>query len=205
LFRDAGFVIRKKTGMVKFQDRGYIDVFMTGRGADADIVLESTSRDDDDDLTRDSYFHVKSVDVKIHNLSYNYHAYHSWAATLGAPIIKPTIRKLLSKILAEKIRSGVEQLDRELYAAAERMRVASIANRGGGSLEAWIRAILSRPEGRHTHSRGEWRISVEDEGELLFPDEHAPGGILAKMKSAEENVEAGEQRGWRNAVFDVRG
>jgi hypothetical protein len=197
-------VIRKKTGMVKFQDRGFIDVFMTGRGADADIVLESTSHDDDDDPTRDSYFHVKSVDVKIHSLSYNYHAYHSWAATLGAPIIKPTVRKLLSKILAEKIRSGVEQLDRELYAAAERMRVASIANRGGGSLEAWIRAVLSRPEGRHIHSRGEWRISVEDD-QLLFPGEHAPGGILAKMKRAEEDVEDGGQRGWRNAVFDVRG
>lgn len=205
--RDTSFVIRKKTGMLKFSDRGYIDVFMTGKGASADLVLESAAPDDDeDDPTRDSFFHVKSVDVKIHNLSYNYHAYHSWAATLGAPIIKPIVRRLLSKVLEERIKGCFEQLDREIYAAAERMRVASIATRGGGSLEGWIRAVLSRPEGKRTKQRGEWRISVEDDGGLIFPGEHAPGGILTKMWNVEERVEAGkEPGGWRNVVFDIRG
>ena len=205
--KDASFIVRKKTG-VSFSDRGYIDVFMTKRGASADIVLESSSHDEDEDEdpTADSYFRVKSVTVKIHNFSYNYHAYHTWAAAMLSPIIKPAVRKLLEHVLEQRIRGAMEQLDREIYAAAERMRVASIANRGGGSMEAWIRAVLSRPEARRRRRhRGEFRVSVDD-GALLFPGEHAPGGILAKVKKAEDNVEAGHdgEGRWRNSVFDVR-
>jgi len=207
--KDASFVVRKKTG-ISFSDRGYVDVFMTGRGASADIVLESSSHDEDEDEDpmADSYFRVKSVTVKIHNFSYKYHAYHTWAAALLSPIIKPAVRKLLANVLEQRIRGAIEQLDREIYAAAERMRVASIANRGGGSMEAWIRAVLSRPEHsrRRRRQRGEFRVSVEDDGAFLFPGEHAPGGVLAKVKKAEDNVEVGhEYEGrWRNSVFDVR-
>jgi hypothetical protein len=202
--RDISFVIRKKTGLISFQDRGFIDVFMNGRGASADIILESTSstRDEDESAT-DSYFHVRSVKVTVHNFSYNYHAYHSWAAKLLAPIVRPAVRKLLSNLIEQKIRSSVEMLDRELHAAAERMRVATIANRGGGSVESWIKAVLSRPEkAARGATSGDWRISVDEES--LFPGEHGPGALMAKMKRVEERVDiGGEDNGWRNKVFDV--
>ncbi|KAI5796891.1 hypothetical protein FPQ18DRAFT_255807 [Pyronema domesticum] len=200
--RDASFIVRKKTGVIPFNDRGYIDVFMTGRGASADIVLESVPSDDDD--TNENYFHVKSVDVSIHSLTYNYHAYHTWAASLLSPFIKPAIKKMVTNILEGKIKAAVEMADREIYAAAERMRVASIANRGGGSVEAWIRAVLSRPPSARRSSlmRGEFRMNIDEP--QLFPGEHAPGSILAKMKRAEDRVEAGmEQGGWRNQVFSI--
>lgn len=204
--RDVSFVVRKKTGLIPFEDRGFIDVFMTGKGASADIVLESTSSsmEDEDPSIAESYFHVRNVKVQIHNFSYNYHAYHSWAATLLAPIVRPAVRKLLSSLLEQKIRSTVEMADRELHAAAERMRVASIATRGGGSIENWIRAVLSRPEpSTRRGAPDEWRISVDEEE--LFPGEHGPGGLMAKMKRVEERVEVGgEEEGWRNKVFDVR-
>jgi hypothetical protein len=203
--RDISFVVRKKTGLLSFQDRGFLDVFMTDKGASADIVLESTSdsMEDEDPSIAESYFHVRSVKVQIHNFSYNYHAYHSWAAKLLAPVVRPAVRKLLSNLLEQKIRSTVEMLDRELHAAAERMRVATIANRGGGSIENWIRAVLSRPEkSARAGARDEWRISVDEE--LLFPGEHGPGGIMAKMKRVDERVEVGgEDDSWRNKVFDV--
>jgi len=180
-------------------------MFMTHHGASADIVLESVSSDEDDDEElADSYFHVKSVNVTIHNFSYNYHAYHSWAAALLSPIIKPIIRKLVANVLQQRIRSVIEQADREIHAAAERMRVASIANRGGGSVEAWIKAVLSRPQGSgRRRGDAEWRVNMDEP--QLFPDEHAPGSVLAKMKRAEERVEREqEEDGWRNSVFDVR-
>ncbi|KAF8533978.1 hypothetical protein BDD12DRAFT_758363 [Trichophaea hybrida] len=202
--RDASFIIRKKTGLIPLSDRGFIDMFMTHNGASADVILESSSSDDDDDVTGDSYFHIKSVNVTIHNFSYNYHAYHTWAAALLSPIIKPIIKKLVASILQQKIREAVEMADREIHAAAERMRVASIATKDGGSIEAWIRAVLSRPPGSgRRHGGAEWRIVV-DEPEL-FPGEHPPGSMLAKLKRAEERVEAGrEEEGWRNSIFVVR-
>jgi len=180
-------------------------MFMTHRGASADIILESVSSDDDDDdSAEDSYFHVKSVNVTIHNFSYKYHAYHTWAAALLSPIIKPIIRKLIANVLQQKIRGAIETADREIHAAAERMRVASIATRDGGSVEAWIRAVLSRPPGSGRRRGGaEWRVVVDEP--QLFPGEHPPGSVLAKLKRAEERVETGrEEEGWRNNVFDVR-
>jgi len=88
--------------------------------------------------------------------------------------------------------------DREVRAAAERMRVASIA---GGSVEGWVKAVLSRPERRRKKRHGEYEVGVGEE--RLFPGEHGPGAWGAKVKRAEERVEAGGARGWRNQVFDV--
>lgn len=203
--RDAAFIMRKKTGLVKFSDRGLIDLFITDRGASADLVLESTSHDadDDEDPSEDSYFRVKSVRVKIDDFSYNYRAYHTWAAATLAPVLRPAIRKLLSRVLEARIKNALESVDREIFAAAERMRVASIASRGGGSVEAWIRAVMSRPErSRRRGGRGEWRVSLEDDGGLMFPGEFPPGGVVGKMRRAEERVEEGQEEGtWRNDVF----
>ena len=204
--RDAAFIMRKKTGLVTFRDRGLIDVFMTDRGASADLVLESNSSDtdDDEDPVSDSYFRVKSVKVHIHNFSYNYRAYHTWAAALLAPVIRPAIRRLLGRVLEERIKIALETADRELFAAAERMRVASIASGGGGSVESWIKAVMSRPPARARRSRvrGEWRVSVEDDGGLMFPGEYPPGGVVGRMRRAEERVEDGTEEGtWRNEVF----
>lgn len=205
-FKDASFVVRKKTGIIPFSDRGFFDVFMDGRGASAEIVLDSVIDDEDDENTQESYFQVRNVKVNIHRFRYNYHAYHSWAATILSPIIRPMIRRLLSKLLEQKIRDAFEQADREIYALVERMRVASIANQGGGSIEAWIRAVLSRPD-HHRRGRGsDYRVNVGT-GDVLFPGEHGPGALVGKIKSGKERVEAGgeeEEAGWRNDIFDVK-
>lgn len=116
------------------------------------------------------------------------------------------IRKLLSKLLEQKIRELCEQADREIYALVERMRVASIANQGGGSIEAWIRAVLSRPD-HHRRGRGtDYRVNVGT-SDVLFPGEHGPGALVSKLKSGRERVEAGGEEGemgWRNNIFEVR-
>lgn len=179
---------------------------MDGRGASAEIILDSVIDDEDDESTQESYFQVRNVKVNIHRFRYNYHAYHSWAATLLSPIIRPMIRKLLSKLLEQKIRDMFEQADREIYALVERMRVASIANQGGGSIEAWIRAVLSRPD-HHRRGRGsDYRVNVGT-SDVLFPGEHGPGAVTSKLKSGRERVEAGAEdgeAGWRNNIFDVK-
>lgn len=177
---------------------------MDGRGASAEIILDSVMDDpDDEDGSQESYFHVRNVRVTIHSFRYNYHAYHSWAASLLSPVIRPMVRRLLSKLLEQKIRETFEHADRELHAMLERMRVASIANQGGGSVESWIKAVLSRPE--HVRRRsGGYRVNVGMD-DVLFPGEHGPGALVGKMKSARERVEAGgEEDGWRNDIFDIR-
>jgi len=220
--RDASFVIRKKTGLIPFSDRGFLDLFLD---ASADIVLDKANYDEyfDDDADAESYFHVRSVKVQVHKFRYNYNAYHSWAATLMSPVIKPIIRKLLARMMEDKIREGFEAADKELHALAERVRVATIANKGGGSMEAWVRAVLSRPgsgerrRGLHT-SAGERGLRIGQGGrngfavtigaeEELFPGEHGPGAVLSKFGTAEERVlTSGEVGGgWRNDIFDVRG
>lgn len=116
------------------------------------------------------------------------------------------IRRLLSKLLEQKIRETFETADRELHALSERMRVASIANQGGGSVEAWIRAVLSRPA-HARRGRSDYRVNV-GVSDVLFPGEHGPGALMTKVKAAEERVDAGAgdevERGWRNDIFDVR-
>lgn len=197
-------------------------MFMDGPGVSVDIVLDKANYDEyfDDDTDADVYFHVRSVKVDIHRFRYKYHAYHSWAASLLSPVIKPIIRNLISRFLEDKIRLGFETADRELHALAERMRVASIANRGG-NLEAWVRAVFSRPssasKGAVHAVRGERGVRIGTGGgngfavtigeeEELFPGEHGPGAVLTKFGAAEERVEeTGEEcRGWKNEIFDVR-
>lgn len=219
--RDASFVLRKKTGLIPFSDRGFFDLFLD---ASADIVLDNANYDDyfDDDADAESYFHVRSVKVQVNKFKYNYNAYHTWAATLLSPIIKPIIRGLLSRLLEKKIREGFEAADKELHALAERVRVATIANRGGGSMEAWVRAVVSRPKsgvrGRGIQtSTGERGVRIGQGGrngfavtigaeEDLFPGEHGPGAVLSKFGTAEERVlTSGEVGGgWRNDIFNVR-
>jgi len=201
--KDTSFVLRKKTGLFQFSDRGFVDIFMDGRGASADIILDSTSNDtDEDEDTMESYFHVRSVKVNVNHFSYNYHAYHSWAAALLSPFIRPAVRSMLSNMLESKIKSLLETADREIYAMFERMRVASLAQKGGGSLESYIQAVLSRPKGRRTGGRSGNRVSVGMDEEL-FPGEHGPGAVMSKVRRAQENVErAGEDGGWRNQIFD---
>ncbi|RPA99516.1 hypothetical protein L873DRAFT_1683147 [Choiromyces venosus 120613-1] len=218
--KDMAFVVRKKTGLVTYEDRGFLDIYLDGRGADAEVVLESHSEDDDDydDDNQDvygaggHYFSVKSVKVNIHNFRYKYNAYHTWAAALLSPIVRPMVRKLVASILEQKIKQTFELADREIRGAAERMRIASIATSGsgGGSLEGWIRAILSRPPA-HKSSRaggdrrggGGYRVNIGDDE--IFPGEFPPGGIVGKIKDSTERVGAlGEEGGWRNDVFDLR-
>ncbi|KAL7270560.1 hypothetical protein RUND412_006734 [Rhizina undulata] len=198
--KDISFIARKKTGLVRFSDKGYFDVFMDGRGASAEIVLNAVTEDDDEEP--DSYFHVRSVTVHIHHFNYNYNAYHSWAASLLSPIIRPMVKNLVARVLEQKIKEAFEQADRELYALVERMRVASIANRGGGSVESWIRAVLSRPDGDKRRREGDWKVSVGDEA--LFPGVYAPGSLMAELKRLRARVDdEGECESWRNNVFDV--
>lgn len=206
--KDISFVIRKKTGIIPFNDRGFFDVFMDGKGASAELILDAATDADDDDNDVDSFFRVRSVKVQIHRFRYNYNARHSWAAALLSPIIRPVVRSLLSKLLEQKIRETFEKADKELHAMAERMRVATIANAGGGSLESWITAVLSRPKDSRRGASGgrgrEFQVNI-GASEELFPGEHGPGGVLQKVKASEDRVHGlGEERGWKNEIFDVK-
>ncbi|PWW72654.1 hypothetical protein C7212DRAFT_360023 [Tuber magnatum] len=219
--KDMAFIVRKKTGLVTFEDRGFLDVYLDGRGADAEIILESHSDDDEEEDEGDSvygsrrYFQVKSVKVNIHNFRYKYNAYHTWAAALLSPIVRPMVRKLVASILEQKIKHAFETADRELRGAVERMRIASIATSGGGgSLEGWIELILSRPPGHRggvgsagvrgaRAGVGGYRVSIGEDD--IFPGEFPPGGIVGKIKDSTERVAAlGEEGGWRNDVFDLK-
>jgi len=216
--KDMAFIVRKKTGLIKFEDHGFLDVYLDGRGADAEIILESHSDDDDDDgadsvYGSGRYFQVKSVKVNIHNFKYKYNAYHTWAAALLSPVVRPMVRKLVASILEQRIKHTFEMADREIRGVVERMRVASIATSGGGgSFEGWIKAILSRPPGHRGVSvegrsarvgGGGYKVNIgEDE---IFPGEFPPGGIVGKIKDSTERVAAlGEEGGWKNDVFDLR-
>ncbi|KAF8468285.1 hypothetical protein BDZ91DRAFT_656346, partial [Kalaharituber pfeilii] len=218
--KDASFVLRKKTGLVPFSDKGWMDVHMD---ISLDVVLDNANYDDffDDDEAAESYFHVRSVKVNVNKFGYAYLGYHRWAAKLLAPVIRPVIRGVIGRMMEEKVRDGVTWVDREVKAAIERMRVATVA---GAGMEGWVKAVMSRPEtsrrgrkgrGRVEVERGERGLRVEQGGrngfvvtvgaqEELFPGEHGPGAVISKFGAAEERVEEGrEGGGWRNEVFDV--
>ncbi|KAF8426692.1 hypothetical protein EV426DRAFT_636185 [Tirmania nivea] len=223
--RDTSFVVRKKTGLIPFSDRGFFDIDLT---LSCDIVLDKVTDDyDDDDTPPDEWFRVRSVDVRVERFAYRYNAYHSWAAKLCAPIVKPMVRRLVERVAGEKIREALEAVDREGHALVERVRVATIANKGGGSLEAWIQAVVSRPKGvfggrgggrgKVAVQGGERGVRLQSAGrrrgegfvvtigaqEELFPGEHGPGAVLAKAGAAADRVAEGERIGWGNAIFDV--
>jgi len=211
--KDASFVLRKKTGLIPFSDRGYFDILMDGPGASAEIILESNYYSDDydnvpEDYNEESFFSVRNVKVTIHRFSYKYHAYHSWAAAIMRPLVRPIVRKVLSSLLERKIKEGLEDLDKELYAMAERARVATIASGGQGSVENWIRAVLSRPPGAKRQARRRAKNTRDFEvtvGEReLFPDEHGPGSVLTKMDAIDERIARESDGTWRSNLFDLK-
>lgn len=222
--KDTSFILRKKTGLIPFSDRGFFDLDLT---LSCEILLDkATVVSDDDDEDNDDgdggeWFRVRSVEVKVDSLTYKYNAYHSWAASLCGVVVRPMVKRLVERVAAEKIREALEMIEREGHALVERARVATIASKGGGSLEAWIRAVLSRPgggrgggvevqardRGVRLESRGGRRrkgfvvtIGAQEE---LFPGEHGPGAVLVKVGAAEERVGEGQRVGWRNEVFDL--
>jgi len=212
--KDASFILRKKTGLIPFSDRGYFDILMDGPGASAEVILESNYYSDDNDTVpedydEESFFSVRSVRVVIHRFSYKYHAYHSWAAALMGPFVRPIVRKVLSSLLEQRIKEGLEHLDKELHAMAERARVATIANGGKGSMESWVRAVLSRPPGLRRQVRRKAKNARDFEvtiGEReLFPDEHGPGSLLLKTDAVDERISDESDGTWRSALFDLKG
>ncbi|KAI5800208.1 hypothetical protein DFH27DRAFT_482855 [Peziza echinospora] len=204
---DLAFVVRKKTGLIPFRDKGRGDIEVE---CTVDVVLDSArgllDSDDseegtdpspnnawEDDDEHDSYFHVRSVHATLTKFDYNYYdAYHTWAAALLAPFIRSAVKNVVGRMLEEKIYDAVGWADREIYALGERMRVASIAS--DGNVEGWVRAVLSRSKGRRggqmgarggrggRDGRGGWVVTVgtEDE-EGLFPGEHAPGAVVSEF------------------------
>lgn len=140
--------MRKKTGLIPFSDRGFFDLDLE---LSCEIFLEKATNGDDDGDDGDGdggeWFRVRSVEVKVDSLKFKYNAYHSWAAKLCGVLVRPMMRRLVERVAGEKIRQALEMIDSEGRALVERVRVATIANKGGGSMEMWIRAVMSRPGG----------------------------------------------------------
>ncbi|OLL24822.1 hypothetical protein NEOLI_003498 [Neolecta irregularis DAH-3] len=193
--KDVSFYANKKTGLLRFEDKGFADVFMDGQGCDVEIILEHNA----DDGGESAYFHVHSVTVKVHKFKYAIRgASHSFLATFLEPFLRPFIKRSIAQSLQNYLRQTFERFDTKAYEFFERVRVASVANNGQASPEAWLRAVFSK--GRKAAKRQSYVIGT---GEDILAGIHGPAGdVYSLIREAEDRAKEGKE--WRSEVFDIK-
>ncbi|BFZ60980.1 hypothetical protein YB2330_002037 [Saitoella coloradoensis] len=200
--KDVAFYVKKKTGLIKLEDKGFLDIFMDGDGVSAEITLESDSTDDDLDY---EYFHVDKVDVTIHKFKYAVHgAEHALLATILQPFVSSFIKTAVSTLLEKYIAQEFERLDRQIRLFSERIKAATVANNGQASPEAWIRAVFGPlTGGGGGGQKGQYAVNLGSE--TLLPGVRPPGSLGEEVwrRDVELEEEAARKVTWRTNLFDV--
>ncbi|KAF2720985.1 hypothetical protein K431DRAFT_248028 [Polychaeton citri CBS 116435] len=197
---EVGFWLRTHSGIFRFADEGIASIALDDRGMDIHLDVEIAKERLEQVLT------LKAVRVHIHKLNYSTSKSKlSWLGWLLRPVLRPIIRKTLEKQLASAIADFFHFANRELLFARERLRATRISQ--PQDLMTFFKAIAARltpEEDPDLYTR----VGVTDPGKGVFKGVYAPGSIVKEWemegrRAAERVEDAGEDKGWRNDIFDA--
>lgn len=199
---DLGFWLRTHASpFFYFADEGVASFALDERGMDITLDLEVGKEKLEQILT------LRAVKVHIHKLDYALRRSKlSWIGWLFKPFLKPLIRRVLEKVLAENISNLLHAANRELVFARERLRATRIAD--PQDVATFVKAVMARltpDDDPDVYTR----VGVDAPNKGVFKGVYAPGSLVKvwheEADRAQEHLEEGEERdgGWRNDVFDV--
>ena len=197
---DVGFWLRAHSGIFRLADEGIASFQLDERGIDIALDIEIGKERLESILT------LKAVRVHIHKIQYQLRkSKFSWVAWLIKTIMKPIVRRIMQRQMANAIADGIHATNRELLYARERLRATRISD--PKDVRTFIKAIVTRltPEEdpdvytavRVTPSSG------------VFNGVYAPGSVVKlyeeeARRAAERVDDATVGGGWRNEIFDVQ-
>lgn len=105
--KDVSFWVRRPGAFLLSEERGLLDLSLTGAGLSGDIKLALA--DDEDDET---YFKVLDSKVSLKNLSLKIHDnYHYILSTIFSPLLNAAVKVSLEHALSSQIADSCEMLD----------------------------------------------------------------------------------------------
>ncbi|KAL1311023.1 hypothetical protein AAFC00_001241 [Neodothiora populina] len=197
---EMGFWMRAHSGLFRLADEGIASFALDERGLDIHMDVE-IAKD-----RMESILSLKAVRVHVHKLNYQLRkSKFSWIAWLVKPFLRPIVRKVMEKQLANAISDALHAANRELLYARERLRATRIAD--PDDLMTFFRAIAARltpEEDPDLYTR----VGVAQPGKGVFKGVYAPGSVVKvwneEAAQAQERIDEGsETRGWRNEIFDL--
>jgi len=196
---EIGFWLRAHKGLLRFADEGIASFALDERGIDIHIDVEICKERLEQILT------LKAVRVHIHKLNYQFRkSKFSILGWLFKPLLRPIIRKVLEKQVANALSDFFHAANRELLYARERLRATRIAD--PNDLLTFFRAIAARltpEEDPDLYTR----VGVAQPGQGVFKNVYAPGSIVKvwneEALQARERIEDFEAGGWRNDIFET--
>lgn len=196
---EVGFWLRAHSGILRLADEGIASFHLDERGIDIALDIEICKERLEQILT------LKGVRVHVHKLSYQMRkSKFSWLTWIFKPLLKPIVRTVLQKQLANAIADGIHAANRELLYARERLRATRISD--PQDVRTFIKAIITR-------------LTPEEDPDLytavgvtpskgIFRGVYAPGSVVKlyeeEARRAGERVDDGSGQGWRNEIFDVQ-
>jgi hypothetical protein len=202
---DVGYWLQAHKGFLRFADSGLASFALDERGLDIHIDVEIAKHSLDQILT------LKAVRVHAHKLNYSLRSStFSFCAWLFKPLLRPIMRKVLERQLANGIAELLRAANRELVFARERLRATRIAD--PQDLLTFFKAVTARlvPEDDPDLYT---RIGIDEPGRGIFRNKYAPGSLAKVWREqgthAEDIIEdgvdviGGGKESWRNQVFDV--
>ncbi|KAJ5287014.1 hypothetical protein N7478_002700 [Penicillium angulare] len=203
--QDFGYWFKTHTLFFRLRDEGIASFFLDRRGIDISLDIEIGRG------RLEQIFTLRGVRVRIHKLDYKVQK-SKWRFLLWLtkPFLKPLVRRVLEKKIAEEIVNAAFALNRELVFARERLRATRIAN--PQDLATFVRAVLARL--KPADDDVETRIGLEPLESGVFHGIYAPGSIVKtwhdEATRAQEAIEDGDETHglgytWRNDIFDVAG
>ncbi|KAJ5888765.1 hypothetical protein N7495_008806 [Penicillium taxi] len=204
--KDFGYWFKTHASFFRLRDEGIASFYLDRRGVDISLDVE-VGRGRVEEI-----FTLRSVRVRIHKLDYTVDkSKWKFLLWLTRPFLKPLIRRVLEKKIAEEIVNVAHALNRELVFARERLRATRIAN--PQDLATFIRAVLARLKPADNLDV-EARIGLDTLDSGVFKGVYAPGSIVKtwheEATRAQEAIEEGDENNglghtWRNDIFDVAG
>lgn len=196
---EVGFWMRAHSGLLRLADAGITSFALDERGVDVHLDIEVGRNRLEEILS------LKAVRVHIHKLNYAVRKSKlSFIGWLFKPLLRPIIRKVAEKQLANAIADGLHFANREIIFARERLRATQIAN--PDDLRTFFKAIAARltpEEDPDVYTR----VGVDAPGKGVFKGVYAPGSVVKlweeEAQQAAERVDDYREDGWRNEVFDT--
>ena len=197
---EVGFWLRAHSGFLQLADEGITSFQMDERGMDIHIDVEVGKEKLEKILT------LRDVRVTIHKLSYELRKSKlSFVAWLFKPILRPIIRKVMERQIANAIKDGFHAANRELLFARERLRATRISD--PQDLRTFVKAIITRLTPADDPDMYT-SVGLDAPREGIFAGVYTPGSVVKmwheEAERAGEIVDDRAQDGWKNEVFDVQ-
>lgn len=197
---EIGFWLRAHSGIFRLADEGIASFALDEDGIDIHLDLE-IAKERLENMTS-----LRDVRVNVHKLNYQMRkSKFSWLAWLVKPFLRPIVRKVMEKQIANAIADGLHALNREALYARERLRATRISD--PQDLMTFFKAVAARltpEEDPDLYTR----VGVAQPGKGVFKGVYAPGSVVKlwneQALQAQERIEDGsEVRGWKNEIFDL--